>query len=131
MSDTEVTQLPFASTSLRAARHQLLTFLAEHDVPKPTADDVLLVLGEMAANAVRHGAPRHDGTFEARWSLAHGSISLSVEDGGQGGHLEPTQAADTATSGRGLAIIDRLAERWWIERDGGTRVCAVLPLRTV
>lgn len=41
--------------------------------------------------------------------------------------LDPIGLADqSAVSGRGLAIVDRLAERWWIERDHGTRIGAVL-----
>ncbi len=126
MAATGVTHLPFASRSLRAARRELMTFLTEHDVRAAVSTDALLVLGELAANAVRHGAPRPDGTFEARWVLRHDTLVLSVLDGGHSGTVHVMHVDQSAVSGRGLAIVDQLSERWWIERDSGTRISAVL-----
>ncbi len=128
MAATGVTQLPFASRSLRTARHELMTFLQQHGVRAVIANDALLVLGELAANAVRHGAPRPDGTFEARWVLRDDSLVLSVQDGGDSGTVHVIHVDESALSGRGLAIVDLLSDRWWIERDRGTRISAVLKL---
>ena len=100
--------------------------MAQHGVRAMVANDALLVLGELAANAVRHGAPRPDGTFEARWVLRDDSLELSVQDGGDSGTVHVMHVDESALSGRGLAIVDLLADRWWIERDRGTRISAVL-----
>lgn len=126
MAATGVARLPFASRSLRTARQQLTAFLTQHDAPATVVVDAVLVLGELAANAVRHGAPQPDGTFEARWVLRHDTLVLSVLDGGHSGTVHVMHVDQSAVSGRGLAIVDRLAERWWIERDKGTRISAVL-----
>ncbi|MCK5892506.1 MAG: ATP-binding protein [Aeromicrobium sp.] len=126
MAATGTTQLPFSSRSLRTARHELMTFLAQHGVRTVVANDALLVLGELAANAVRHGAPRDDGTFEARWVLRDEILVLSVHDGGDSGTVHVLHVDESAVSGRGLAIVDLLADRWWIERDSGTRISAEL-----
>ncbi len=126
MAATGLTQLPFASRSLRTARQELMAFMAQHGVRAMVANDALLVLGELAANAVRHGAPRPDGTFEARWVLRDDSLELSVQDGGDSGTVHVMHVDESALSGRGLAIVDLLADRWWIERDRGTRISAVL-----
>jgi len=119
-------QLPFAGPSPSIARRRLLTFLRAHGIDRALTDDALLVLAEMVANAVAHGAPRPDGTVEVRWTLGAQELVLSVEDGGHPGPLYAHHVDVTAVSGRGLAIIERLADRWWVESDGGTRVCASL-----
>jgi len=123
---TGVTRLPFASRSLRTARLELTAFLTQHAVNAAASNDAVLVLAELAANAVRHGAPQADGTFEARWVLRHDTLVLSVLDGGHSGTVHVMHVDQSAVSGRGLAIVDRLADRWWIERDNGTRISAVL-----
>ena len=126
MAKSGVAHLPFASRSLRTARHELRSFLIRHDLRAKVADDAVVVLGELAANAVRHGAPRPDGMFEVRWELRSDTLLLSVLDGGHDGTVHLMHVDQSAVSGRGLAIVDRLAEQWWIERDHGTRISAVL-----
>lgn len=126
MAESGAVHLPFASRSLRTARQELRSFLTRHGLRPSVADDAVVVLGELAANAVRHGAPRPDGMFEVRWELRTDTLLLSVLDGGHSGTVHVMHVDHSATSGRGLAIVDRLAERWWIERDQGTRINAVL-----
>jgi len=78
----------------------------------PAADEVILCLSELAANAVVHSNSRRPGgTFTVRIGSRPGAyIRIEVEDGG-GPWLAP---APDPGSGRGLDIIGALAAEWGI-----------------
>jgi anti-sigma regulatory factor (Ser/Thr protein kinase) len=82
----------------------------------PGRDDVLLLVSEIAANAVKHSASGRDGgEFEVAVSVAGGLVHVEVGDGG--GASEPRLtgedgAPDALTGGRGLRIVDALATKW-------------------
>ena len=78
----------------------------------PAADDVILCLSELAANAVLHSHSRRPGgTFTVRIQSRPGLyIRIEIEDGG-GPWLAP---APDPGSGRGLDIIRVLAAEWGI-----------------
>jgi len=78
----------------------------------PAADEVILCLSELAANAVRHSNSRRPGgTFTVRIGSRPGAyIRMEVEDDG-GPWLAP---APDPGSGRGLDIISALAAEWGI-----------------
>ena len=84
----------------------------------------------MIANAVSHGVPTSDGTVEISWSINGDLLELSVHDAGEGGSLEPIDFDEDSLSGRGLSIINRVADRWWVDMSKGTRVNAELALST-
>jgi len=76
----------------------------------PAADEVILCLSELAANAVRHSDSRRPGgTFTVRIESCPGAyIRIEVEDDG-GPWLA---SAPDPGSGRGLDIIGVLAAEW-------------------
>ena len=74
--------------------------------------------------------PGVDGAIEISWSINGDLLELSVLDGGVGGHLKPIDFDEDSLSGRGLAIINRVADRWWVDMSKGTRVNAELALTT-
>ena len=76
----------------------------------PAADEVILCLSELAANAVLHSDSRRPGgTFTVRIESCPGAhIRLEVEDDG-GPWLAP---APDPGSGRGFDIIGVLAAEW-------------------
>jgi serine/threonine-protein kinase RsbW len=78
----------------------------------PAADEVILCLSELAANAVLHsGSRRPGGTFSVRIESCPGAhIRIEVEDDG-GPWLAPVPHPD---SGRGLDIIRVLAAEWGV-----------------
>jgi anti-sigma regulatory factor (Ser/Thr protein kinase) len=78
----------------------------------PAADDVILCLSELAANAVLHSNSRRPGgTFTVRIGSRPGAyLRLEVEDDG-GPWLAP---APDPGSGRGLDIIGALAAEWGV-----------------
>ena len=78
----------------------------------PAADDVILCISELAANAVLHSDSRRPGgTFAVRIDSCPGAyIRIEVDDDG-GPWLTP---APDPQSGRGLDIINVLAAEWGI-----------------
>lgn len=71
---------------------------------EPRYDDVVLVVSELVTNSVRHGSS--DG-IDVKVSAGNGRIRVEVSDNG------PGFAADAPRGeGLGLAIVERLADRW-------------------
>ena len=84
------------------------------DVP-----DVELLVSELVSNAVRHGR----GRICMLLSLAGDRMYLDVRDGGHGS--TPTVRERTDLGGRGLRIVQHLADRWGTKvNDAGTSVWA-------
>ncbi len=123
-------RLPFEPSTPSMARTKLAGFLTVHRASPGTIDDALIVLSEMVANAVAHGRPAADGTMEIGWTIDvdRQLLEISVHDGGEGASLEPIDFDEDSLSGRGLSIINRVADRWWVDMSAGTRVGAELAL---
>ena len=119
-------RLPFEPATASIARTKLASFLTLNGASPQVIDDALIVLSEMVANAVSHGDPAEDGTIELSWSIAQGLLEISVHDGGQAASLQPIDFDEDSLSGRGLSIIARVADRWWVDMTQGTRVNAEL-----
>jgi anti-sigma regulatory factor (Ser/Thr protein kinase) len=87
-------------------------------------DDLVLIIAELSANAVRHGCvPGRD--FRLRLHAAPGSGTVRVEVTDTRGERVPKRpaaqdAAGAQESGRGLVLVTRLAARWdWHPRPDG------------
>ncbi|MEJ8650169.1 ATP-binding protein [Streptomyces sp. MS1.AVA.3] len=83
------------------------------------ADDVRLCVSELASNALLHGTKRGHG-FLVRLDADEDFVRLEVHDShDRRGGCEPQPAiqhpADTDTTGRGLRIVDILADGWGVE----------------
>jgi len=130
MTAHDTIRLPFAPSTPGIARTRLASFLTIQRASNDVIDDALIVISEMIANAVCHGVPGQDGTIEVSWSINGTLLELSVLDGGEGGHLKPVDFDEDSLSGRGLSIINRVADRWWVDMSAGTRVNAELALTT-
>jgi serine/threonine-protein kinase RsbW len=85
----------------------------------PAADEVILCLSELAANAVLHSHSRRPGgTFTVRIESCPGAhIRIEVEDDG-GPWLAP---APDPSNGRGLDIIRMLAAEWGVATTPASR----------
>ena len=121
-------RLPFVGSTPSVARTRLAAFLTVHRAADTVVEDALIVISEMIANAVSHGVPASDGTIEISWSINGVLLELSVCDAGKGASLEPVDFDEDSLSGRGLSIINRVADRWWVDMTTGTRVNAELVL---
>ncbi|MBV7699143.1 ATP-binding protein [Streptomyces sp. TRM70350] len=78
--------------------------------PKMT-EDVVLLVSELVGNAVRHTGAR---VFGLRMRRPRGWIRVEVRDPSRGlPCLMPVQEMDV--SGRGLFLVDKLADRWGVD----------------
>ncbi len=116
MKPTNTIRLPFEMSTPSIARTKLAGFLTIHRAPPSVIDDALIVISEMIANAVSHGLPAADGSVEISWTLNGDLLELSVYDAGKGAALKPIDFDEDSLSGRGLSIINRVADRWWVAR---------------
>jgi anti-sigma regulatory factor (Ser/Thr protein kinase) len=102
------------------ARRFLREFIARADLSEDLSATAELCLSELVTNAIVHAG----GSFELRATL-DSALTVSVRD--RGG-LAPDAAPDDDTDplrvhGRGLQLVEALADRWGSERDAlGTRV---------
>ena len=77
--------------------------------------DMLLVVSELASNAVQHAGTR----FTVNLSGDDGFVILAVRDESS---AEPFQLSPsgTRTRGRGLALVDRLSHDWGVKHWNST-----------
>lgn len=108
---------PAVPQSLRVVRQAVRTYL---DAVGATADDVadvVLAVGEAAANVVEHAYGPGGGTLEVELERDGPRLSISVADTGS------WRDARGANRGRGTALIAALVDDVRIDRDdAGTRV---------
>jgi anti-sigma regulatory factor (Ser/Thr protein kinase) len=135
VTESSVLLLPFTASSVGVARRHLASDLIEAGVRADAVTDAALVISELLSNALRHAGPLPGAGLRVAWDLDTDSVRVSVSDGG--GPTRPVlgQPTPTATGGRGLRIVARLARRWGTLRDDqGTTVWAevlCVPLETV
>ncbi|MCX4514417.1 ATP-binding protein [Streptomyces sp. NBC_01619] len=116
----------FSSTprGARLARRLCGTRLDAWGVPygSDAHDAVTLVVAELCANAVRHGhVAGRDFHVLLTADPATGTVRIEISDtrGERLPHL-PTATAQDGDSGRGLLLVEALADRWgWSPRAGG------------
>jgi PAS domain S-box-containing protein len=113
--------------SVTAVRHRLEAMLAP-DLPAEVVADACLIVSELASNAVTHGGA---GAYRVTVELEQRSLRIAVHDRG-GGPVAPAPVwRPEGAGGYGLALVERLATRWGIERARGTVVWAELDLAPV
>ncbi|MFH8617161.1 ATP-binding protein [Streptomyces sp. NPDC017979] len=121
---------PATRRGARAVRHAAEQWLAEHLTPEERRDGDLLptaalLIAELAANAALHGRVRGR---EARLVAVLSAEELWVEVTDARGERLPVLRADAdGESGRGLMLVDALADDWGVlpHRPGGKTVWAV------
>jgi len=86
------------ASSTSAVRCRLAADLRVQGIPADVVDDAALLISELLGNAVRYGL-------------------VAVSDGGGPSAVRPRQVGCDATSGRGLAIVDAIADDWGVRRD--------------
>jgi two-component sensor histidine kinase len=79
---------------------------------------VLLLVSELVTNSVRHGRARNGEPVKLDIDLESDSLRVAVSDHGPG--FVPAPRRDATTGGWGLVIVDELADRWGVTRDGRT-----------
>jgi anti-sigma regulatory factor (Ser/Thr protein kinase) len=94
-----------------------------------TMNEVELVVGELVANSIDHGGVLAGEPIEVGVALQGEVVRVEVTDRGfKGFRPALLRPPSSGTSGRGLVIVDSLAERWGVRRSGrATVVWAELP----
>jgi serine/threonine-protein kinase RsbW len=95
------------------------------------ADDVLsdarLLVSELVTNSVRHAGLAADGVVHVGAKVTDGMLRLEVHDAGTGGTVAPR--TPNREGGFGLHLVEALAHRWGVTREGFTRVWIELDCR--
>lgn len=113
--DTTIDCSPRAPSDARRAVDQLAA-----EVDAALLRDVQLLVSELVTNSVRHSGS--GAAIRLRvWARPSG-LEVEVADGGPGFAAAPARARDEAEGGRGLVIVDALAERWGVRSGPRTRV---------
>jgi two-component sensor histidine kinase len=101
------------------ARRQLLA--GNGAVPSSVRDDVLLLVTELVTNAVRHSSAGPDGLVRVELRRGTDTVRVAVSDEGGGFRAEAPLERNEA-AGWGLALVDRIADRWAVApTPSGTR----------
>ena len=120
-------RLPFTPASVSVARQRLKTWMCENGGTGEAVEDARVIISELVANSIRHASPLSDGQIHVSWVLEPRGIDLSVTDGGSSTRPRKVNAPSSALAGRGMAIVETLAQEWWSERTGSrTTVHALL-----
>jgi anti-sigma regulatory factor (Ser/Thr protein kinase) len=109
-------RLPFKPASVSVARQSLRDWMSDRGAPTEAIEDARVIISELVANSVRHAQPLADGSILVAWCDAGGRVELSVTDGGSDTRPRNVKASSSAVAGRGMAIVEILALRWWSER---------------
>jgi anti-sigma regulatory factor (Ser/Thr protein kinase) len=88
----------------------------------PALDGVLLCLSEVMSNAIRHTASGRDGRIRIEAAFRESEIRIGALDDG-GADTVPRVVHDADEGGRGLALVEAIADDWGAEVQGdGTLV---------
>ncbi len=122
-------RLGFHGASVRAARERLRVAVGGL-CSETCLEDARVVVSELVANSLRHATPLEDHTIAVGWTVKPDVLRVSVTDGGSSTNTPATRRpGELATGGRGLKIVQTLADRWGVEpAESGTTVWAELAL---
>ena len=115
-------------TAVSAARSALMPL--DNRVDSGLMDDIRLLVSELVTNSVRHAEADRTGTVSLAVRLNPDRVRVEVSDAGSGFEPKPREPGQSQSSGWGLYLVDRLADRWgvmrgnrtnvWFEMDGAT-----------
>ena len=111
--------LPPVMSSVPLARHVTLDVLRSWGSPHDR-DDAALLVSELVSNVVEHA--RTEAVLTLELALAGAWLRISVADGSA---VRPVvrELSDDRLRGRGLQLVDAIADRWGAEdHHGGKRI---------
>lgn len=110
---TLITDLPYGPKAAEVAREAVAVAL--HDAEADLLDDARLITSELATNAFASGRPPLVLCVDRRSQTAGGlEVEITVTDGGCSDPAPSSTPApeEQAESGRGLVIVEALADAW-------------------
>ncbi|MFI7295515.1 ATP-binding protein [Streptomyces sp. NPDC050121] len=109
---TEVTwQLPHTSRSAPRARELLRTQLTDWKIDGEVAETAELLLSELFTNSLRHASTPPRREIGLRFATYDGRLRVEVADANNR-RPEPRATSLEDEGGRGLTLVQVLAERW-------------------
>lgn len=119
-----IISLPAHPSAVRTARHRLRSVLRAWGV-SADMDTAILLTSELVTNAIVHGRPPGSAAGSQvclRVRQTRRELQVEVHDNGTG----PTAPALTehgalAESGRGLELVEMLADEWGVRQDADGR----------
>ncbi|WP_460366855.1 ATP-binding protein [Actinocorallia lasiicapitis] len=106
---------PGVPRAVTAARQVFRDLLGD---AHPAVDDAELCLSELVTNAVRHSrSGQRGGQVRIEIAFCAKSVAVKVVDDGADGVPHVADSADE--SGRGISIVEAVAESWGVEWVGG------------
>lgn len=100
--------------AVREARRWTANVLSMWRISHTTIEDVVLLMGELATNAVRHAHSEFVVAVSMSDQLLRGSVA---DDSPDMPTLRPPSI--TAVDGRGLQLVRSLSAAWGVEKDQG------------
>jgi anti-sigma regulatory factor (Ser/Thr protein kinase) len=92
----------------------------EPDLRPPLLDDVRLLVNELVTNSVRHAGLGAEDHVRVAVRTAAGMVRAEVGDEGPGFEPAPRHThRPQQQSGWGLLLVERLSDRWGVEREEG------------
>lgn len=92
------------------------------DLPTSLRADLQLLVSELVANSVRHAALAHDDWIRLWARVGPATVRVEVSDPGKGFLSKEPGPEGVPQPRSGLWLVENLADRWGMERDGVTRV---------
>jgi anti-sigma regulatory factor (Ser/Thr protein kinase) len=112
----------FASGPSAAAWARNALLAVERRIDPELMDDVRLLVSELVTNSVRHSHAPDDDVVRLDVALGPRALHVEVGDGGPGFDPRPRHPGQSKAGGWGLFLVERLADRWGVARNGVTRV---------
>lgn len=110
-------------SSVPQVRHVVRHVLDDAGLDEMAMAEIEIVVSEIVGNAVRHARPLHDGEIHIQCEVTSDPgpdphVEIAVTDGGSPGRVVSPRSPDgEATSGRGLFIVEGLADEWGVVED--------------
>lgn len=108
---------PYAATAARLALDNL-----DAELDPVLAQDLRLLVTEAVKNSVQHAGVGPEDSIGLKVAVHADVIRIEVNDDGPGFEPDASRPSEDEVTGWGLFLIDQLAERWGVVRDGGTTV---------
>ena len=114
--------LPASEAAIRQAR-TVVDRLEALDAQQEARFAVRLLVSELFTNAVKYGSRRDGARIRLLIAVTETEVRVEIGDRGRGfAEGETTMPGADAESGRGLAFLDAVADRWGVVHNGETYV---------
>ncbi len=124
-ADVLALDLPMTVAAPSLARRAV----GELDLDPDERERVRLVISELVTNALLHSGAATTAPIRITARIIGDILRLSVTDDGTQAHAVRQREPAGLDGGFGLLLVQRLAARWGVERNGATTVWCELAVR--